>query len=108
MLRAIALADGSLKRPQLLAFMDDASRLICHAQWYLDQTSEAWAHGLSQAMLKRGLPRALLTDNGSAMMAAESTEGLARLDRAPQTLPYTPEQNGKQEVTVRASTSGGD
>ena len=96
--RAIALADGSMKRPQLLAFMDDASRLICHAQWYLDQTTEAWAHGLSQAMLKRGLPRALLTDNGSAMMAAESTEGLARLSIVHHTtLPYTPEQNGKQE-----------
>jgi len=42
-------------------------------------------------------------------MAAESTEGLARLSIVHHTtLPYTPEQNGKQEVTVRASTSGGD
>ncbi|MBK6464404.1 MAG: DDE-type integrase/transposase/recombinase [Myxococcales bacterium] len=81
--RAIALADGSMKRPQLLAFMDDASRLICHAQWYLDQTTEAWVHGLSQAILKRGLPRALLSDNGSAMLAAEQRRGLASLDRAP-------------------------
>lgn len=96
--RAIAFPDGSMKKPQLLAFMDDASRLICHAQWYLDQTTEAWVHGLSQAILKRGLPRALLSDNGSAMMAAESTEGLARLSIVHHTtLPYTPEQNGKQE-----------
>jgi hypothetical protein len=56
-------------------------------------------HGLSQAILKRGRPRALLTDNGSAMLAAETTEGLFRLSIHHQTtLPYSPHQNGKQEV----------
>jgi hypothetical protein len=55
-------------------------------------------HGLSQAFLKRGLPRALLTDNGSAMIAAETAEGLERLGIVHHTtLPYSPEQNGKQE-----------
>ena len=34
-------------------------------------------HGLSQAIQKRGLPRALLTDNGPAMVAEEVTEGSA-------------------------------
>ena len=33
-------------------------------------------HGLCQAIQKRGLPRALLTDNGGAMIADEVTEGL--------------------------------
>jgi len=33
-------------------------------------------HALSQAFQKRGLPRALLTDNGAAMIAAETVEGL--------------------------------
>ena len=32
-------------------------------------------HGLSQAIQKRGLPRALLTDNGAAMVAEEVTQG---------------------------------
>ncbi len=96
--RAVAMEDGSWRKPWLLAFIDDASRLLCHAQWYLEQTAEAFVHGLSQAILERGLPRALLTDNGSPMMAAESTEGLARLSIVHHTtLPYTPEQNGKQE-----------
>jgi hypothetical protein len=55
-------------------------------------------HGLSQAFHKRGLPRALLTDNGAAMLAAETTEGLERLGIVHHTtLPYSPEQNGKQE-----------
>ena len=51
-----------------------------------------------QAFLKRGLPRALLSDNGSAMIARETKEGLTRLSVTQQlTLPYSPYQNGKQE-----------
>lgn len=55
-------------------------------------------HGLSQAIQKRGLPRALLTDNGSAMVAEEVTEGLLRLGIVHErTLPAA-YQNGKQEA----------
>jgi putative transposase len=89
---------GEWVRPQLLGIMDDHSRLVCHAQWYWTQTTQDLVHGLSQAFLKRGLPRALLTDGGGAMNAAETQQGLQRLgivhDR---TLPYSPYQNGKQE-----------
>jgi len=53
---------------------------------------------LVQAFLKRKLPAALMTDNGSAMTAAETTEGLSRLGVVHETtLAYSPEQNGKQE-----------
>jgi hypothetical protein len=56
-------------------------------------------HGLSQAIQKRGLPRALLTDNGSAMVADEFREGLLHLGVLHEkTLPYSPYQNGKQEA----------
>jgi putative transposase len=98
--RKIRTAAGAWVKPQLLGVLDDRSRLLCHAQWYLvDECAEIFIHGLSQAMAKRGLPRALLTDNGSAMLAAETTEGLARLGVVHHTtLPYSPEQNAKQEV----------
>jgi transposase InsO family protein len=96
--RAILTPGGEWKRPRLLGILDDRSRLCCHLQWYLDETAEALIHGLSQAFQKRGLPRALLTDNGAAMLAAETTEGLERLGVLHHTtLPYSPEQNGKQE-----------
>ena len=43
--------------------------------------------------------RALLSDNGSPMLAAETREGLERLSvEHYTTLSQTPEQNGKQEV----------
>ena len=67
---------GQWLRPIALGILDDHSRLCCHVQWYLSETAEDLVHGLSQAIQKRGLPRALLTDNGSAMVAEEVTEGL--------------------------------
>ena len=67
-------------------------------QWYLAQTAQNFIHGLTQAFEKYDLPRALMSDNGSAMIAAESVQGLARLGIVHErTLPYSPECNGKQE-----------
>jgi putative transposase len=89
---------GQWVHPIALGILDDHSRLCCHIQWYLSETAEDLVHGLSQAIQKRGLPRALLTDNGSAMVAEEVTEGLLRLGIVHErTLPYSPYQNGKQE-----------
>ncbi len=97
--RAVALPSGDLVKPVLLGILDDHSRLCCHLQWYLDQENTEWlVHGLCQAFQKRGLPRAVLSDNGAAMLAAETTQGLERLSiEQHTTLPQTPEQNGKQE-----------
>jgi putative transposase len=96
---SVLLPSGSWQKPKLFGCLDDKSRLGCHAQWYLEESAETLAHGLCQAFLKRGLPRALYDDNGGAMKAAETREGMARLGIAYlQTLPYSPEMNGKQEV----------
>ena len=90
---------GAWLHPIALGILDDHSRLCCHVQWYLCETAEDLVHGLSQAIQKRGLPRALLTDNGPAMVAEEVTEGLLRLGIVHErTLPYSPYQNGKQEA----------
>ncbi len=89
---------GTWVKPMLLGSIDDRSRLVCHVQWYLDETAESLIHGLSQAFMKRGLPRALMTDNGAAMLADETVSGLATLGIVHQTtLPYSPYQNAKQE-----------
>jgi transposase InsO family protein len=82
----------------LIGVLDDASRLVCHMQWYHAEQARTFVHALSQALQKHGLPRALMTDNGSAENAAEVTEGLARLGIVHQcTLPYSAYQNAKQE-----------
>jgi len=92
-------ARGQWEKPILLAILDDYSRLACHVQWYLGETAGDLIQGLSQAILKRGLPRALLSDNGAAMLAEETSQGLSRLGILQYTtLPRSPYQNGKQEV----------
>ena len=93
------LPDGQWAGVQLLGVLDDYSRLCTHAQWYLSETTENLVHGLCQGFEKRGLPRALMSDNGSAMVAAETVQGLQRLSIVHErTLPYSAYQNGKQEV----------
>lgn len=90
---------GSWHTPSALCILDDHSRLCCHIQWYLQETAEILQHGLMQAFHKRGLPRALMSDNGSAMIAGETRNGLLYLGiQHDKTLPYSPYQNGKQEV----------
>lgn len=96
--RKVLTRSGAWVKPMLLGVIDDRSRLVCHLQWYLDETAESLVHGLSQAFMKRGLPRALMTDNGAAMLADETVTGLAALGIVHQTtLPYSPYQNAKQE-----------
>ncbi len=96
--RAVLTPAGEWVKPQLLGVLDDRSRVACHIQWYLHETAEMLVHGLTQAIQKRGLPRSLMTDNGSAMIARETTEGLSRLGIVHKpTLPYSPYQNAKQE-----------
>ena len=72
-------ASGNWHQPIALAILDDYSRLCCHLQLYLAETAECLIHGLTQAFMKRGLPRALMTDNGAAMLAEETRLGLSRL-----------------------------
>lgn len=84
--------------PQLLAVLDDHSRLCCHAQWYEDETGESLVHGFSQALAKFSLPRALVSDNAPAMISEEFTHGLLALSTTHRkTLFYSPQMNGKQE-----------
>ena len=96
--RRVLEADGRWIKPILLGVIDDHSRLGCHLQWYRSEDTKALVHGFCQALAKRGLPRACLTDNGSAMISEEFTAGLQTLGIVHErTLSHSPYQNGKQE-----------
>jgi transposase InsO family protein len=58
--------DGRMRKSYLLAFLDDHSRLVPHAQFYLSERLACYLDALEQALLKRGLPRKLYLDNGPA------------------------------------------
>lgn len=97
--RQIRTERGEMITPLALCVIDDHSRLVCHLQWYWWEDTRSLVHGFVQALQKRGLPRALMTDNGSAMTSAEFTQGLLRAGGIVHetTLPYSPYQNAKQE-----------
>lgn len=96
--RQILTPEGGLVTPLALCVIDDHSRLCCHLQWFLNEDTRALVHGFVQALQKRGLPRALMSDNGSAMTSEEFTGGLSRFGIVHETtLPYSPHQNAKQE-----------
>jgi transposase InsO family protein len=96
--RKVLSARGQWLKPLLVGFIDDRSRYLCHLQWYTQEGTQQLVHGLCQALQKVELPRAFMSDRGSAMIAGEFTTGLHRLGilHLP-TLPYSPHVNGKQE-----------
>jgi len=97
--RQVLTRDGRWVTPRLFGALDDHSRFLCHGQFYLDETTEAFVHGTSQALQKCDLPAAYMTDNGSAMISGELGQGLERLSILHETtLPYSPYQNAKKEV----------
>ncbi len=63
---------------KLIAFIDDASRVICHAQFFFNETIDTLITAIKAAFYKRGIPRQLYTDNGSIYCSAELTLICAR------------------------------
>lgn len=53
------------KRTKLIAFIDDATRVCTHAEFYFDEKLPNVVDAFAKAMLKRGKPGQLLLDNGS-------------------------------------------
>lgn len=82
----------------LVSLMDDASRLLAHSAFCTNETALAIEGILKQAVLKRGLPKKLVVDNGAAYRAATLQDICARLDiRLIYCRPYAPEGKGKLE-----------
>jgi transposase InsO family protein len=87
-----------MKKTYLVSLMDDASRLIVHSQFCFSEKAVEIEDVLKQAILKRGLPRKLVVDNGAAYKTASLQAICARLDiRLIHCLPYEPEGKGKLE-----------
>jgi len=58
------LLNGRKKRTYLIAFLDDASRLLIAGQFFLDENAINLQTVLKKAILKRGLPKKIFADNG--------------------------------------------
>ncbi len=98
--------DGRLRKTYLIAIIDDHSRLIVHARFYLSEGLPCLLDCLEQAFLKRGLPEKLYVDNGSAFRSHHLAHIAASLNLTLiHARPYSPQGKGKIErwfKTVRS------
>ena len=95
-----------LRKSYLIAFLDDHSRLLPHAQFYLSEQLNSYLDAFRQALLTRGIPRKLYVDNGSAFRSRHLERICASLGRAlVHTPPYTPQGRGKIERFFRTIRS---
>lgn len=67
------------QQTKLIAFIDDASRVLCHGEFFTDENSDSMIRALRSAFYKRGLPEQLLVDNGSIYCCQEITLVCARV-----------------------------
>jgi transposase InsO family protein len=93
---------GGRRQVFLHAMLDDASRLIPHAQFYPNQGLDAALDCVRQAMAARGIPVRLYIDNAKVYRSPQ----LARIAASLGTLithsrPYQPEGRGKIERFFR-------
>jgi putative transposase len=94
--------EGKKRKTYLLAFIDDHSRLVPHAGFYLSESLPSYLKALEEALLTRGLPRKIYTDNGSAFRSHHLEHVTASLGIALiRARPYKPQGKGKIERFFR-------
>jgi putative transposase len=70
---------GARKQAKLIAFIDDASRVLCHGQFFFEENVDTLVQAIRAAFYKRGVPEQLLVDNGSIYCSQEITLICARV-----------------------------
>ena len=71
---------GKWRKTFLIAFIDDASRVITHAEFFYQDNTDNMIDAFRQAVFKRGKPRRLYFDNGSNYISKEIGLACVRLN----------------------------
>jgi putative transposase len=94
------------RKTYLIAFLDDATRLIPYCAFALSESTQAFLPVFKQALRRRGLPQRLYVDNGANYRSQHLALVCAKLGiTLIHARPYQPAGKGKQERwfrTVRA------
>ncbi len=94
--------EGRKRKTYLIAFIDDATRVVPYTAFTLSENTAAYLPVLKEAVLRRGAPRRLFVDNGAAFRSHQLALVCAKLGvtlihaRA-----YHPEAKGKMERWFR-------
>lgn len=82
---------------RLIAFLDDASRVCCHGEFFLQENVDTLIAAFRAALYKRGVPAALYVDNGSIYCSKEIIQICARVGCL---LHHTPVRDGAAKGKV--------
>lgn len=83
--------NGVPVQTRLIAFLDDASRVCCHGQFFPAENVDTLIESFRAAFYKRGVPHALYVDNGSIYSSKEILQICARVGCL---LHHTPVRDG--------------
>jgi len=94
--------EGKRRKTYLIALMDDHSRLVPHGEFFFSESVKSFLIALEGALLTRGLPRKIYTDNGAAFRSHHVEHVTASLGVALiHARPYKPQGKGKIERFFR-------
>lgn len=85
------VGDGKKQRAYLIAFIDDASRVISHGEFFFEENTDNLVQALRKAFYKRGTPEQLYVDNGSIYCSLEIIQICTRIGCI---LRHTPVRDG--------------
>jgi transposase InsO family protein len=89
---------GKRRKTYLLAFIDDSTRLVLHAEFYDNQRLPILEDGFRKALLKYGKPQDILVDNGKIFISKWFRRACARMGiRLITARPRSPQTKGKCE-----------
>ena len=95
---SVVVGDRTKRKTYLLAFIDDATRVIPHAAFAFSENTRAFLPVFKQALLRRGLPERLYVDNGANYRSRHLALACAKLGIALiHARPYRPQGKGKIE-----------
>jgi putative transposase len=89
--------DGAKVPTRLIAFVDDASRVCCHGQFFCAENVDTLIEAIRAAFYKRGVPVSLYVDNGSIYSSKEIIQICARVGCL---LHHTPVRDGAAKGKV--------
>lgn len=94
--------DGQKRRTYIISVLDDASRLIAHAELFLNDNAVNFQIVLKKAISKYGVPKRLFVDNGSPYKNDQLSLICASLGIALiHARPYSSKSKGKIERSFR-------
>lgn len=98
----VPVENGRKKQIFLVVWIDDSTRYITSARFYLNQTVIAIEDSLRLAVQKFGVPGSIFVDNGKQYKSKWLSQACANLGiRLLSSRPYHPEGKGKVEVFNR-------